>query len=86
MGRERGQNRGFHQNPGSQTRDASLQVVHLTITLQLETKMIPQHFIRSPSLRQKLNDRYAGVELATGKFQDLLNTQNPNLIIHIQAW
>ncbi|KAJ6221518.1 hypothetical protein RDWZM_000063 [Blomia tropicalis] len=27
--------------------------------------MIPQHFIRSPSLREKLNDRYAGLELAT---------------------
>lgn len=30
--------------------------------------MIQQHFIRSPSLREKLNDRYAGVELATGEY------------------
>lgn len=29
--------------------------------------MIQQHFVRSPSLREKLSDQYAGVELATGK-------------------
>ncbi|KAF7490275.1 hypothetical protein SSS_10353 [Sarcoptes scabiei] len=28
--------------------------------------MIQQHFIRSPSLREKLNDRYAGLELISG--------------------
>jgi hypothetical protein len=30
--------------------------------------MIAQHFIRSPSLRQKLQDRYAGLELVSGKY------------------
>lgn len=30
--------------------------------------MIAQHFIRSPSLKEKLNDRYAGLELVTGKY------------------
>ncbi|CAG2105734.1 unnamed protein product [Medioppia subpectinata] len=28
--------------------------------------MIAQHFIRSPSVRQKLEDRYAGLELLSG--------------------
>ncbi|KAH9416376.1 hypothetical protein DERP_000881 [Dermatophagoides pteronyssinus] len=28
--------------------------------------MIQQHFIRSPSLREKLNDRFAGLELISG--------------------
>lgn len=32
-----------------------------------QRNMIQQHFVRSPSLREKLSDQYAGVELATGK-------------------
>ncbi len=43
-------------------------IICLQCLLCLRLKnMIQQHFVRSPSLREKLSDQYAGIELATGK-------------------